>query len=113
MKKFKLRIFMIATVAIIVLNIASLSGLEAYNTQNKSHYFLFMMGSMWQVLRFPVFTFFWKFIYTDFNIVLFSTAVFIDCVFYGLIVERIFYLFGRNRNKNIAIKINNINAKKN
>ena len=95
---------MIATAAIIVLNIASLTGLEAYNTQNKSHYLLFMMGSMWKVLRFPVFTFFWKFIYTDFNLLLFSIAVFIDCAFYGLIVERIFYLFRRKQKKNLAIR---------
>ena len=93
MKKFNLRVFMIATTAIIVLNFASLSGLEAYNTQNKSYHFLYTMGSLWKVLRFPVFTFFWKFIYGDFNIFLFSTAVFINCAFYAIITERIFSLF--------------------
>jgi hypothetical protein len=93
MKKFNLRIFMIATVAIIVLNFASLSGLEAYQTQNKSHYLLSMMGSLWTLLRFPIFTFFWKSIYGHFNIFLFATGVFINCAFYGVIVERIFFLF--------------------
>ncbi len=93
---------MIATTAIIVLNVASLSGLEAYHTQNKSHYLLSMMGSLWIVLRFPIFTFFWKFIYTQFNIFLFSTAVFINCAFYGLIVERIFSLFRKKRKENLG-----------
>jgi len=86
---------MIATAAMIALNFASLSGLEAYNTQNKSHQLLSMMGSLWTVLRFPVFSFFWKFIYGHFNIFLFSIGVFINCAFYAIIVERIFYILGK------------------
>lgn len=92
MKKFNLRIFMIAATAIIVLNLASLSGLEAYNTHNRSHYFLSMMGSLWSILRFPVFTLFWESIYGHFNIFLFATGIFINCAFYAVIIERIFYL---------------------
>ena len=86
---------MIATAAMIAVNFASLSGLEAYDTHNKSHYLLSTMGSLWIVLRFPVFTFFWKIIYGHFNIFLFATGVFLNCAFYGVIVERIFYLLGK------------------
>jgi hypothetical protein len=93
MKKFNLRIFMIATAAIIVLTFISLSGLEAYQTQNKSNYLLSVMGSLWTALRFPIFTFFWKSVYGHFNIFLFATGIFINCAFYGVIIERIFYLF--------------------
>ncbi len=92
MKKINLRIFMIAATAIIVLNFASLSGLESYNTNNKTQYLLGMMGSLWTVLRFPVFTFFWKFIYGHFNIFLFATGIFINSAFYAIIIERILYL---------------------
>jgi hypothetical protein len=92
MKKFNLRIFLIATVIIILLNLVSLSGLEARDTPNRSHTLLGIVGSFWTILRFPIFTFFWKFIYHPFNIILFSIAVFLNCAFYGVIVERIFYL---------------------
>ena len=88
---------MIGTTAMVVLNFASLSGLEAYDTQNNSHHLLRMLGSLWTVLRFPVFTFFWKFIYGHFNIFLFATGVFINCAFYGVIAERIFYLVRKKR----------------
>ena len=88
---------MIATTAIIVLNFASLSGLEAHDTQNKSHQLLSMLGSLWIVLRFPVFTFLWKFIYGHFNIFLFATGVFLNCTFYGVIIERAIYLLKKKR----------------
>jgi hypothetical protein len=97
MNKFNLRIFMIAAAAIVLLNFASLSGLEAYNTHNTSHQILSMMGSLWRVLRFPVFTFFWKLIYGHFNIFLFSTGIFINSAFYAVIIERIFYLLRKKQ----------------
>ena len=97
MKKFSLRVFMIATTSIIVLNFASLTGLEAYNTQNKSHQLLSILGSIWTELRFPVFTFLWKFIYGHFNIFLFATGVFLNCAFYGVIIERVIYFLKKKR----------------
>ena len=92
MKKFNLRIFIIATVAVVLLTFVSWAGLEAHNTPDKSHTLLGIIGSLWTVLRFPLFTFFWKFPFGQNNILLYSTAVFVNCVFYGLIIERIFYL---------------------
>jgi hypothetical protein len=97
MKKFNLRIFMIATVVTILLNFVSLVGLEAHGTLNRSHTLLGMVGSIWTVLRFPIFTCFWKFIYSPFNIILFSIAIFLNCAFYGVIVERIFYFLRKKR----------------
>jgi hypothetical protein len=92
MKKFNLKIFMIVTVVAVSLCFVSWVGLETYNTNNRSHTLLWMVGSTWTVLRFPIFTIFWKFLYSQNNILLFSIAVFLNCSFYGLIVERIFYL---------------------
>jgi hypothetical protein len=91
MKKFNLRMFMIATVVLVLLNFVSWAGLEAHNTPDRSHTLLGMVGSIWTVLRFPIFTLFWKFLYSQNNILLFSTAVSINCVFYAIIVERIYY----------------------
>jgi hypothetical protein len=92
MKKFNLRIFMIATVVAILLNFADWVALTAHNTPNSPHILLWVADRFWSLLRFPIFTFFWKFIYFPFNIILFSIAVFLNCAFYGVIVERIFYL---------------------
>jgi hypothetical protein len=97
MKKFNLRIFIIATVVTILSTFVSWAGLEAHVTQDRSHALLGEVGSLWTILRFPTFTFFGKFLYGQNNILLFSTAVFINCVFYAIIVERIFYLFRKKR----------------
>jgi hypothetical protein len=92
-----MRIFLIATVVTILLNFVSWAGLEAHDTQNRTHTLLGVVGSLWTILRFPIFTFFWKFLYSQNDNLLFSTAVFINCVFYAIIVERIFYLFHKKR----------------
>ena len=76
MKQFDLKIFMIATFAMIVLNIAS-----------------GMTGILWAEVRFPIFTLFWKYIYSQPNVLLIAIALFLNCAFYGVIFERIFYLF--------------------
>ncbi len=93
MKKFNLRIFMAATVVMVLLNLLSWTGLEAHDTPNRSHTLLGVVGSLWTILRFPIFNFFWKFLFSNNNVVLFSTAVFLNCIFYAIIIERIFYLF--------------------
>jgi hypothetical protein len=92
MKKFNLKIFVIATVVTILLTFVSWAGLEANGMQNGSHTLWGTVGSLWTILRFPIFTFFWKFLYEKENILLMSTGVFINCAFYGFIVERIFSL---------------------
>jgi hypothetical protein len=92
MKKFNLRIFMIATVVTILLNFVNWAALAAHNTQSSSPALLWVADRLWTILRFPIITFFWKFIYNPFNIILFSISVFLNCAFYAVIVERIFYL---------------------
>jgi len=97
MKKFNLRIFIIATVAVVLLTFVSWAGLEAHNTPDKSHTLLGIIGSLWTVLRFPLFTFFWKFPFGQNNILLYSMAVFVNCIFYALIIERIYYFLRKMR----------------
>jgi hypothetical protein len=91
MKKFNLRIFAIAAVVTILLNFVSWAGLEAHNTPDRSHTLLGIIGSTWNILRFPTFTFFWKFLYSQNNVLLFSIAVILNSTFYAIIFERIFY----------------------
>lgn len=95
MKQFNLRIFMIATVVTIILDFLNWAGLEAHNTQSSSPTLLWIEDRLWTILPFPIFTLFWNIIITSNNPIITSTAVILNCVFYAIIVERIFYLFRR------------------
>ena len=84
---------MVATVVMVLLTFISWAGLEARDTPSRTHTLLGLIGRLWTVLSFPLFTFFWNFIIGQQNIILTSGAVFINCAFYAVIIERIFYLF--------------------
>ncbi len=101
MKKFNFKIFAVVSVVAILLTFASWMGLEEHNSPGRSISFLGEVGGLWTILRFPTFTFFWKLLYGLNNVLLFSVAVMIDCAFYGFIVERIFYLFKKNRKSSL------------
>lgn len=96
MKKFNLKIFKVATVMAILLTFVSWVGLEANGAENGSHTFWWAVGNIWTLLKFPIFTLYWKFLYGQNNLILFSLAVFLSCAFYGFVFERIFTL---RRNK--------------
>lgn len=93
-----MRIFMMATVVMVLLNFVSWAGLEARDTPGRTHTLLGLVGRLWTVLRFPLFTFFWNFIIGQQNIILASAAIFINCAFYAVIIERAFY-FLRQKQK--------------
>jgi hypothetical protein len=97
MKKFNLRIFMIATTVMVLLNLLSWTGSEAYNTPNTSHSLLGIIGSSWRILRFPVFTFFWKAIFNINNVIVYSLSVTLNCIFYAIIIERLNFLLDKRR----------------
>jgi hypothetical protein len=92
MKKFNSRIFVVATGITILLTFISWVGLEASGMENGSHTWWWAVGSTWTILRFPIFTLYWHFLFNQNNLILFSLAVFLNCAFYGFIVERIFSL---------------------
>jgi hypothetical protein len=92
MKKFNLRIFRIATAVTILLTFVSWVGLEANGMENGSHTFWWVIGGLWTILRFPIFTLYWHFLFNQNNLVLFSIAVFLNCAFYGFVVERFYSL---------------------
>jgi hypothetical protein len=88
---------MISTVAMVLLTFISWTGLEARDTPSTTHTLLGLIGRMWTVLRFPVFTFFWNFIVSSNSPIITSLGIFLNSAFYGIIVERIFYLFHKKR----------------
>ena len=92
MKKFNLKIFKVATVLAILLTFVSWVGLEANGTENGSHSFWWAASGIWTILKFPIFTLYWHFLFDHNNLVLFSIAVFLNCAFYGFIAERIYSL---------------------
>jgi hypothetical protein len=104
MKKFNLRIFMIATLVTILLNFVNWAALTAHNTQGSPRIFLWVADRLWTILRFPIFTLFWNFIVAFRNPIVISTAVFLNCALYGVIVERIFYFFNKKPKSTLVYK---------
>ncbi len=98
MKKFNLRIFRVATAVTILLTFISWVAIEANGMENGNHALWGPVGSLWAILRFPIFTLYWHFLSNQNNLVLFSTAVFLNCAFYGFIFER-FYSLRRKKSK--------------
>lgn len=92
MKKFNLRIFKVAMVAALLLTFISWVGLESNDKERQFHAVWSMAGAMWAILRFPIFTLYWHFLYNYNNLVLFSIAVFLNCAFYGFVFERFYSL---------------------
>ncbi len=103
MKKFNLKIFMIATVIMVLLNFANWAALSAHNTPGSSPILLWVADRLWTIIRFPIFTLFWNLMVTSNNPVIASTAIFLNCVFYAIVIERIFYLF-RKKHRSLVIK---------
>ena len=95
MKKFNLKIFFIATFIIILLNFFSWTGLQQNDFLNGSNSFWRIIAGFWQVLRFPLFTLCWHFLFGLNNFFVYSTAVFLNCAFYGFLIERIFSLLSK------------------
>jgi len=98
MKKFNLRIFRVATAVTILLTFMSWVALEANGIINGNHVFWGPISGLWTILRFPIFTLYWHFLSNQNNLILFSLAVFLNCAFYGFVVER-FYSLRRKKSK--------------
>jgi uncharacterized membrane protein YhaH (DUF805 family) len=82
----------VATVAVILLTFVSWVGLEANGAEDRSHSFWWAASSIWAILKFPIFLLYWHFLFDYNNLILFSIAVFLNCAFYGFVIERIYSL---------------------
>jgi hypothetical protein len=92
MKKFNSGIFRVAMAIAILLTFLSWVGLEASEKVSQFQPVWQVVGSLWTLLRFPIFTLYWHFLSDQNNLILFSLAVFLNCTFYGFIAERIYSL---------------------
>ncbi len=99
MKKFNLRIFIIAAIGTLIL-IASLWTLMwAYEEKHMA-----IVNGVWKliittsvILRFPIYTLFWKFLISNNIRLFFILGRLFDCVFWGILFERIFSLFHKKQ----------------
>lgn len=88
MKNFNRKIFISAATITGLLVIVSLFGfLEATSGTVSSNFLLVGLTAMYQVLRFPMHSFFHFF---ENSAVLFCIGFLLNCLFYGLIYERIY-----------------------
>lgn len=92
MKKFNLRIFIRATVIFIILIFIGEIALYEYETHQAYGLGWKISAELVSVFRFPTIIFFWKYLTSNNSIFLFVIGTFINCAFFGVIVERIFYL---------------------
>lgn len=97
MEKFNNRIFGTAVLVTVLLNFVSWAALEAHETQHRFHALLGILGNLWTILRFPTYTLFWSFLISHNNLIYYSGGVLINCICYGIIVERIFSLFHKKQ----------------
>ena len=72
-----------------------------YDTQDNFHSIWGILRQLAYVVRFPVYTLFWNFLVRHDNLIYYIGGLLINCIFYGLIIERFFSLLFK-RSKIIA-----------
>jgi hypothetical protein len=99
MRKFSWKIFVVSTVLITALLIFSFGvawGDDDGTLTKKSYLQIFV--KIFYILRFPTHTLFWNYIITHESAFLFCGTLFINCLLYALIIERLIYFFKKMRN---------------
>jgi hypothetical protein len=99
MKKFNLRIFVIAAFGTLILTASLWTLIWAHEEKNMA-----IINGVWKliitlssILRFPIYKLFWNFLISNNNQIYFIIGWLIDCAFWGVIFERIFSLFHKKR----------------
>ncbi len=98
MKGFNKKIFVLAAAMTMMLTISCWAAIEEHNKDNSFNGIWGAISVLSSIFRFPVYTLFGKFLVKADIHFLSSLALFINCLFYGLIVERIFWLFRKKQN---------------
>ncbi len=104
MKKFNLRIFVIAAIGTMILTASLWTLMWAHEERH-----MVIINVVWKliinlsiILRFPIYTLFWKLLISNDIQFFFIIGWIIDCIFWGAIFERIFSLFQRNRKSKLV-----------
>jgi hypothetical protein len=95
MKKFNLVIFLISVIVIGVLTFVSFLAAFAIDEGNKLNMIWLFFSKLFYVLRFPTHTLFWAFLTRHEGPTIYLMGLFINCIFYALLIERIFSLFNK------------------
>ncbi|MEO6453757.1 MAG: hypothetical protein ABIN97_06800 [Ginsengibacter sp.] len=101
MKKFKKQTFINATVLFGLLLIPSfLAAWQEDDGAPITNLIWATFAKLFYVLRFPTHTLLWT-LFSESGAIVFFVGLFINCCFYGLLTERLFYLF-KELKKNYA-----------
>lgn len=93
-RKFNIYVFLGAVILVGVLLLASLFGAfaEDEGALKSDDTFLIFLARLFHILRFPTHTFFWPIIDLG-GAIAFMLGLFLNCMFYGFVVERFFSIF--------------------
>jgi hypothetical protein len=93
---------MYVTVVMILLIFVSWAALDEYESRHTYNLGWKIFAGVCSISRFPTLIFFWKYLIRNDSIILFSTGTFLNCAFYAIIVERIFYFFNKKRKSTLV-----------
>ena len=101
-KNFNFSVFLIVTIIVGLLLFPSLFAAfaEDEGTLRSDDIFLNFFARLFYVLRFPTHTLLWPIITLGGPLAFFA-GLFINCMFYGLVAERITLLFRKNKVKSV------------
>jgi hypothetical protein len=104
MKKFNLRVFIIAAVGTMILTASLWTLIWAHEEKHMA-----IANGLWKLiitisvtLRFPIYTLFWKFLISNNIQLFFILGWLLDCTFWGIMFERIFSLFQKKQKSTLV-----------
>jgi hypothetical protein len=111
MKKFNSRVFILATFIVMILTLICWTGIVEDEVKKGTIMFWHTLAGIWPIFRFPLITFFGGFLFVGQRFAYVPLLTFLNCAFYGLIIERTFYLF-RKKPKSHPLGIRVTDTKK-
>lgn len=98
MKNFNKQTFIVSTVLVRLLLIPSFFAAWGDDEGTLGNNLIWVtLSKLFYILRFPTHTLFWKLF--SFNGILFLAGLIINCMFYGLIIESIIFIFKLSKAK--------------
>lgn len=94
MKKFHIGTFLLATLGVVILTFLSFIAVAGQGEGNPMNTFWLIFAKLFYVFSFPTIILFGNFVS---NWALMFGGLFINCVLYGILIERTMYLFKKRR----------------
>jgi len=96
--KFNRKLFLISTLIVFLLVIVIFFAEWFVDDQYRNHLSWKIIQGLTYIIRFPTHTLFWNFLTRKDNLLYYFGSLLINCIFYGIVVERIFSLLRRKAN---------------